>query len=100
MYRVVKFFTDAQDNGHAYNVGDEYPREGLTVTQDRIDSLSTCANRQKTPMIEKVEVDNNFDCHTESPALRKVEQEDTPTEATEVTADVVAVKPKRSRKTK
>lgn len=55
MYKVVKFFTDAQDNGYAYNVGDTYPRDGKVVDKSRIKSLLTSANRQKTPMIIKVE---------------------------------------------
>ena len=25
MYRVIKYFTDLQDNNHEYNVGDIYP---------------------------------------------------------------------------
>ena len=54
MYRVVKFFTDLQDGDHAYEVGDTYPREGLTVSEERIAYLASEHNRQYEPVIEKV----------------------------------------------
>jgi len=53
MYRVVKFFTDLQDNNHAYNVGDEFPREGMSVDIDRINLLLSGNNRQGTPLIKE-----------------------------------------------
>jgi len=53
MYRVVKFFTDLQDNNHAYNVGDEFPREGMSVDVDRINLLLSGNNRQGTPLIKE-----------------------------------------------
>lgn len=55
MYRVIKFFTDLQDNGHAYEVGDTYPREGFEVLPSRLKELSSDRNRQRTPLIEPVE---------------------------------------------
>ena len=54
MYRVIKFFTDLQDKGYAYNVGDTYPRDGLTVSKKRIAELLSNKNKQKTPLIEEV----------------------------------------------
>lgn len=54
MYKVIRFFTDLQDNRHPYNVGDVYPREGATVSQKRLDELSSNKNRQKTPLIKFV----------------------------------------------
>ena len=54
MYKVIKFFTDLQDKGYAYNVGDTYPRDGLTVSKKRIAELSSNKNKQKTPLIEEV----------------------------------------------
>lgn len=56
MYKVIKLFTDLQDNGHKYEVGDEYPRLGLKPSLARIAELSGSDNRQKTPLI--VEVDD------------------------------------------
>lgn len=55
MYKVIKYFTDLQDNNHEYNVGDIFPREGLEVTPERIAELSGKDNKQGCPLIEKAE---------------------------------------------
>jgi hypothetical protein len=55
MYRVIKYFTDLQDNDHEYNVGDIYPHNKKKVSASRIKELSTDKNRQGIPLIEKVE---------------------------------------------
>lgn len=52
MYRVIRYFTDLQDNDHPYNVGDVFPRQGVEVSTERIAELASFANRQKTPLIE------------------------------------------------
>lgn len=57
MYRVIKFFTDLQDNNHAYKVGDIFPHDGMKVSEMRLKELSTDANRRHMPLIEKVEVE-------------------------------------------
>lgn len=54
MYKVVKFFTDLQDNNHAYNAGDIFPREGVTVTEGRIAELAGSDNKQGQPLIAEV----------------------------------------------
>lgn len=54
MYRVIKMFTDLQDKGYRYQVGDTYPRKGLTADKKRIEQLSSTKNRQKTALIEEV----------------------------------------------
>ena len=54
MYRVIEFFTDLQDGNHAYNVGDTFPREGVTVTADRIKELSGTQNKRGIALIEEV----------------------------------------------
>ena len=51
MYRVIKRFTDLADNGHAYFPGDEYPREGVIPTRERIVELSSDNNRRGEPVI-------------------------------------------------
>lgn len=53
MYRVVAFFTDLHDDDHPYNVGDPFPREGITVTDERIAELSGKDNKQGRPLIEE-----------------------------------------------
>ena len=55
MYKVIEYFEDLQDNSFAYDVGDEYPRKGLEVTQERIKELATTQNIRKIPLIKKVE---------------------------------------------
>lgn len=54
MYRVIKFFTDLQDNNHPYNVGDEFPRKGVAVTEARLAELAGRNNAQKVPLIQAV----------------------------------------------
>ena len=54
MYKVIKHFTDMQDNNFAYNVGDEYPRKGMSVLPSRIRELATDKNRQGVPLIEEI----------------------------------------------
>lgn len=53
-YRVINYFTDMQDGNYAYYEGDTFPREGVTVTADRIKELSTSANRRGIALIEEV----------------------------------------------
>ena len=55
MYRVIKYFTDLQDNNHEYNAGDIYPHNKKKVSASRIKELSTDKNRRGVPLIEKVE---------------------------------------------
>lgn len=52
MYKVIKYFTDLQDGGYPYHAGEIFPREGLTVTAERLAELSGGENRQKTPLIQ------------------------------------------------
>lgn len=55
MYKVIAFFTDLQDNGHAYNPGDDFPRKGVKVSSERIAELSGDKNKQHKPLIQSVE---------------------------------------------
>lgn len=63
MYRVIQAFCDLEDpvetkDGpiyHVYDVGNEYPRPGKTVSEDRIQELAGPHNRQKRPLIELVQ---------------------------------------------
>ena len=63
MYKVIKAFADLQDvkktkSGNIYfeyEVGDTYPRKGVSPTEDRIAELSGCDNKQGTPLIKLVE---------------------------------------------
>ena len=55
MYRVIKSFTDMQDNNYAYYVGDTFPHNGVEVGAERIAELSSDKNRRGIPLIEEVE---------------------------------------------
>lgn len=63
MYKVIKKFHDLQDatktkNGmvyHEYNVGDEFPRKGREVSEERLEELAGKENKQGVPLIELVE---------------------------------------------
>ena len=52
MYTVLEYFTDLQDNGYAYKVGDTYPRKGYEPTEERIKELSSGKNVRKRPIIQ------------------------------------------------
>lgn len=60
MYRVIRHFTDLQDNGYPYLEGDVYPRHGLSVTKERIAELSGKRNKQKRPLIQKEKEKNRY----------------------------------------
>lgn len=54
MYRVIKYFTDLQDNGHHYHVGDVFPRKGVKVSTERIAELAGVDNQRGVPLIKNV----------------------------------------------
>lgn len=61
MHKVIKHFHDLQDATKTksgvvyreYNVGDEYPRKGLKVSEERLKELSGKDNKRGTPLIEE-----------------------------------------------
>ncbi len=85
-YRVIKSFTDLQDNNYKYGVGDEYPRSDLTVSKKRLEELSTSKNRRGIPVLEVID----------EPEVETAEEEITP----EVPENGADEKPKRGRKKK
>lgn len=54
MYKVIKSFNDLTDGRYTYNKGDTYPRKGLKVSDERIQELSTDANRRGEPLIKEI----------------------------------------------
>ena len=54
MYKVIKSFTDLQDNNYAYSVGDTFPHNGVEVGTERIAELASDKNRLGVPLIEEV----------------------------------------------
>lgn len=55
MYKVVKAFTDLQDNNHVYLAGDKYPREGVEADEKRVAELASADNKRGVALIEAVE---------------------------------------------
>lgn len=57
-FKVIKHFTDMQDNNFAYDPKDParntYPRKGLSVLPSRIKELASDKNRQGCPLIEEI----------------------------------------------
>ena len=53
-YKVIAYFEDLQDNGRPYNVGDVFPADGNTVTDERLAELASTQNRRKIPLIEEI----------------------------------------------
>lgn len=51
MSKVIIAFADLQDDGHIYNVGDEYPRAGVTVSEERLEELASNRNRRGIALI-------------------------------------------------
>lgn len=80
MYKVIRYFTDLQDEKYAYQVGDTYPREGLSPTDERIAELSGSRNRQGKPLIEAI---------PEEPAMNipETKKTDVPGDSTEEIED-------------
>jgi len=54
MYKVIKYFTDKDDNRHPYEVGSTFPRKGLEVTKERLAELAGNYNKQGQPLIQLV----------------------------------------------
>lgn len=52
MYRVIKSFSDLQDNGFVYKAGDTFPRLGKEVTENRLKELSSKENKRGEKLIE------------------------------------------------
>lgn len=52
MYKVLRRFEDLQDNRHLYQPGDQFPRAGLKVSEDRLEELCTSKNRRHVPLIK------------------------------------------------
>lgn len=52
-YIVIEKFKDLQDHQYIYEIGEEFPRVGLTVTQERIEELASANNLTKKVLIKK-----------------------------------------------
>lgn len=70
MYKVIKFFTDLHDNNYPYNVGDTFPRAGVSVSTGRLDELAGSNNKQGVPLIALVEEPESEE-EPEKPAAKR-----------------------------
>ena len=68
-------FTDLQDKEYAYHVGDIYPREGLSPTDERIAELASSKNRQGVPLIKAVKETPQEETVEEKPKRKKKRDE-------------------------
>ena len=59
MYKVIEYFEDGQDNRHPYSAGDTFPREGVTVSEERLAQLSSTNNRRGKVLIEEIAPSKN-----------------------------------------
>lgn len=53
-YKVTNKFIDKHGDNTLYNVGDEYPKEGLKPTKKRIEELSKKHPKYKVVFIEEI----------------------------------------------
>ena len=51
MYQVIEYFTDLHDADHEYHPGDIFPREGISVSEERLRELSGSDNKRGMPLI-------------------------------------------------
>lgn len=91
MYKVIKLFTDLQDNNFKYEAGDTFPRKGLDVSEARFKELSSSENKRGVPLIEYVEDEKSVVTEKETDVIESI---------ADVTESVADEKPKRKRKIK
>lgn len=60
MYKVIRHFTDLQDNEYPYYEGDIFPRDGLSVSKERIKELMGSNNKQHRALIEFVKEGKSY----------------------------------------
>jgi hypothetical protein len=53
MFKVIHEFLDLQDDSRYYKVGDTFPRKGFKVAKERLEELSTSANKIGVPLIQE-----------------------------------------------
>ncbi len=70
-YRVIKAFTDLQDNNHKYHTGEIFPRDGVKASESRLKELSSNRNRRHEPMIEEVAEEEKAETKSEPKTTKK-----------------------------
>ena len=67
-YTVLEYFKDISDNCHEYSSGDTYPRDGHSVSEDRLAELSSDRNARKRPVIAAVADEKQAESENITPA--------------------------------
>lgn len=70
-YVVTNRFADLNDNRRVYEVGDEYPREGLEVSEERLAELSSTKNKAGFSVIKALPIENE-EIPKEEPKVAKI----------------------------
>lgn len=52
-YKVIKKFADLLDGKHVYEIGDVFPRDGVDVSRERLEELSSDNNKIGEPLIKE-----------------------------------------------
>lgn len=89
MFKVIKYFTDLEDNRYPYHVGDTFPHKGMEVSEERLAELSSDRNKRGIPLIKKVETEEAETETVEDPKAEEIE-EPVETSETEVEKPVEA----------
>lgn len=71
MYKVIEHFTDLQDNNYSYNVGDNFPRSGYDVSEERLAELSSSKNKRGRAVIEVIHDEVTEETIEEKPRKKK-----------------------------
>lgn len=53
-YKVIHAFADLEDKKFQYKVGDKYPHDGLDVSKERLEELSSNKNKIGVPLIQEM----------------------------------------------
>lgn len=54
MYKVVRKFKETKHDGHIYDAGETYPKDGAEATKTRLKELSSTKNKYGKVFIEEV----------------------------------------------
>lgn len=71
MYIVLKNFTDLEDNGHKYTMGEEYPRKGYEPTEERVKALTSGNNKAGIKLLKEVKAPKKVEPKEEKPVEAK-----------------------------
>lgn len=71
MYKAIESFADIQDNNTIYKPGDVFPRNGVTVSNERLLELSSTNNLLRKPLIAAVEAPKR----AEKPIVAEIDED-------------------------